>query len=94
MLTSAVHKGSHTDFRGKISFEKKRVKIKTQKAKYYVDLPNRSGNTILTLSLNKITALLHKGKEACQSVWVTTKYSTTQEIISYMEENVALVQKV
>lgn len=90
MLTSVVQKGSFTDFWGKINFEKK---IKTQKAKYHVGLPNRSGNTILTLSLNKITAFLHKRKEACQSVWIAAKYSTTWEIISYMGEYVALVQK-
>lgn len=64
-----------------------------QKAEYCVDLPNRSGKTIMTLPLNKITAFLHKGKEACQSVWITAKYSTTWEIITYMEENAALVPK-
>lgn len=39
MLTSVVQKGSHRDFRGNINFEKKRQKIKMQKAGYYVDLP-------------------------------------------------------
>lgn len=42
--------------------------------KYYADLLKSLGKTNLTLSLDKITAFLDDGKEACQSVWITAKY--------------------
>lgn len=94
MLTSVVQKGSNTDFWEKINFKKKKAENQNAKGKVFCRFTKKkSGKTILTLSLNKITAFLHTGKEACQSVWITAKYSTTWEIISYTGENVALVQK-
>lgn len=92
MLASVVQKGSHTDFWGKINFEKKRQKIKMQKAKYYVDLPNRSGKTILMLWFNKISLFYTRGRKLV-SLFGFQQSTAPHGKLSVIWENVALVQK-